>query len=74
MDSKMASVTRGAPNNPPQNVLAIGVAGRDAVRNQEAYRARVIGDRSKGNVAFLAVLPVTGRRLPTSLYDVARFS
>ncbi len=52
MDSKIASVTRGAPNDSPQHVLAIGVAGRDAVRDEEGHRARMIRNRAIRDVAL----------------------
>ena len=53
MDSKIAAMSRGAPDDSPQHVFAIGVAGRDAVRDQEGHRARMIRDRSIRDVALV---------------------
>ena len=46
MDSEVAAVASGAPDDPAQHVFAIGVAGRDAVGDEERHRARVVGDRA----------------------------
>src|SRR5580692_12697746 len=52
MDSKIASMTRGATNDSPQHVFAIGVAGRDAVRDEKRYRPRMICNRTIRDVAL----------------------
>src|SRR5271163_4272520 len=55
MDTKITAVTGGAADDAAQHVLAIGVAGRDAVGDQEGHRARVIGDRAVRYVALLVL-------------------
>src|SRR5579862_5249008 len=52
MDSKIAAVTCGAANDSAQYVLAIGVAGRDAVGDEEGHGARVIRNRAIRDVAL----------------------
>src|ERR1019366_5599770 len=72
MDSQIASVARGAPNDPPQHVLAIGVAGNDAVGDQEGHRARMIRDRAKRYVAlFILAVPRLVAELLRGLFDLA---
>ncbi len=51
MDSKIAAMTRGAPNDSAQHVLAIGVARHDAVGDEEGHCARMIRNRAIRDVA-----------------------
>ncbi len=70
MDSEIAAVTRGAPNDPAQHVLAIGVAGHDAVGNQKRHRARMVSDRAKRDVAlFLLAVTRLVAELLRGLFD-----
>src|SRR5260370_38773648 len=52
MDSKVAPGRGGAPDDSPQHVLAIGVAGRDALGDEEGHRACVIRNRAIRDVAL----------------------
>src|SRR5208282_758167 len=61
MDAQMAAVTRGAPDDAAQDVLAIGIAGVDAFGNQEGHGARVVGDDAKRNVV-LGIVGIAGAR------------
>ena len=65
MDSEVTAVTRGAPDDSPQHVFAIGIARRDAVGDEEGHRARVVGNRAKRYVAFdvLAVVRLVAELL-----------
>ena len=58
MDSEVTAVTRGAPDDSPQHVFAIGVAGRDAVGDEEGHRACVVGNRAKRYVALVVLAVV----------------
>ena len=47
-----ATVTNGAPENAPQNIVAVGVAGKNAVCNCKAQGANMITNNAEGDVNF----------------------
>ena len=58
VETERAAVAHGAAQDAAQDVVAVGVAGLDAVGDGEAQRADVIGDDAEGDVDFLLL----GRR------------
>ena len=50
VEAERAAVTHGAAQDAAQNVVAVGVAGLDAVGNRKAQRADVVGDDAEGDV------------------------
>src|SRR5471030_825793 len=50
VEAERAAVTHRATQDAAQNVVAVGVAGLDAVGNRKTQRADVVGDDAEGNV------------------------
>ena len=50
--AERAAVADGAAQDAAQDVVAVGVAGLDAVGDGEAERADVVGDDAEGDVDF----------------------
>ena len=53
MEAERAAVADGAAQDAAQDVVAVGVAGLDAVGDGEAQRADVVGDDAEGDVEFI---------------------
>ena len=53
VEAERAAVANGAAQDAAQDVVAVGVAGLDAVGNGEAQRADVVGDDAEGDVRRL---------------------
>ena len=58
VEAERAAVADGAAQDAAQDVVAVVVAGLDAVGNREAQRADVVGDDAEGDVDLLLL----GRR------------
>ena len=52
LETERAPVADGAAQNAAQNVVAVAVAGSDAVGNGKRKRANVVGNDAEGNVDF----------------------
>jgi hypothetical protein len=50
VEAERASVAHGAAQDAAQNVVAVVVAGLDAVGNRKRKRADVVGDDAEGDV------------------------
>jgi hypothetical protein len=59
VEAEGATVADGAAQDAAEDVVAVGVAGLDAVRDGEAQRADVVGNDSERNVD-LFLLGVAG--------------
>ena len=53
METERAAITHGAAQDAAQDVVAVGVAGLNAIGNREAQRADVVGDDAEGDVDLL---------------------
>ena len=56
VEPERASVANRAPKDAAQYIIAVGVAGLDAVGNRKAQGADVVGDDAEGDVSNLCVI------------------
>ena len=53
VEAEGAAVADGAAEDAAQDVVAVGVAGLDAVGDGEAQRADVVGDDAEGDISLI---------------------
>ena len=52
LESERATVTHGATENAAQHIIAVGVAGLNAISDGKRKRADVVGDDAECHVDF----------------------
>ena len=53
--AKGTTVAHGAPENAPEHIIPVGVAGKDAITDGKTQRSDVIGNHPEGNVDLFLI-------------------
>ena len=74
VEAERAAVAHGAAQDAAQDVVAVGVAGLDAVGNRKAQRADVVGNDTESNVERDLLCGMGSATVPVALLRVPRNS